>query len=113
MRRYTVKSIRHSRACVCCSDNGTGKAMVLTKGAAEIILPLCSHQMRPDGRTKQLSEQDAQGILDYLSVDSNRCAPTCRQSGPLYWLLASETRQRTEVESRCTRCTKQPSEQDV
>ena len=56
----------------CRSDNGSGTALVLTKGAAEIVLPLCSRQLQPDGSSRKLSPEDAQAIMSYLDVDSNR-----------------------------------------
>ena len=72
-------------SCVCCSDNGSGRAMVLTKGAAEMIMPLCSRQLRPDGGTKKLSKEDADAILRYLDVDCMRCATSASRTPAQPW----------------------------
>ena len=46
--------------------------MLYSKGAAEIILPLCTSQYGADGARKELSEQDREAVLSYVGVDSNR-----------------------------------------
>ena len=55
-----------------CRGNGKQGATLYSKGAAEIILPLCTSQYTADGGRTELSEDDKDAVLSYVGVDSNR-----------------------------------------
>ena len=55
-----------------CRSNGKQGAALYSKGAAEIVLPLCTSQYSADGARTELSEQDREAVLSYVGVDSNR-----------------------------------------
>ena len=43
-----------------------------SKGAAEIILPMCTAQYQADGSKSELSEEDREAVLGYVGIGGNR-----------------------------------------
>lgn len=59
---------------VTCRVDESAARTVFTKGAAEIMLPLCDKSLRPDGSVQRLEEAERQQILTSLQKDGNRSA---------------------------------------
>ena len=49
-------------------------ARLFTKGAAEIILDLCTQRVRDDSGVTKLSQEEKDELLHNFSKDGNRCA---------------------------------------
>ena len=61
--------------CLVCSIDGMMCARLFTKGAAEIILELCTLRVRDDSGVARLGQQEKQQLLDSFSQDGNRYGP--------------------------------------
>lgn len=61
--------------CLVCSIEGMMCARLFTKGAAEIILELCTLRVRDDSGVARLEQQEKQQLLDSFSQDGNRYGP--------------------------------------
>ena len=57
-----------------CSANGASGGRLYCKGAAEIVLRLCSRRLLPDGGAAELPIEEKQDLLESFSADGNRCA---------------------------------------
>ena len=54
------------------SGNGSSGARLYCKGAAEIVLRLCTRRLLPDGHTAELPIEEKQELLESFSADGNR-----------------------------------------
>ncbi|KAK9845411.1 hypothetical protein WJX81_005835 [Elliptochloris bilobata] len=54
------------------SGNGASGARLYCKGAAEIVLRLCTRRLLPDGRAAELPIEEMQELLESFSTDGNR-----------------------------------------
>ncbi len=60
------------RVCVVCSIEGMMCARLFTKGAAEIILKLCTKRIRDDSGVARLTQEEKEQLLEDFSKDGNR-----------------------------------------
>lgn len=56
------------------SGNGSSGARLYCKGAAEIVLRLCTRRLLPDGCAAELPIEEKQELLESFSADGNRWA---------------------------------------
>ena len=54
------------------SGNGSSGARLYCKGAAEIVLRLCTRRLLPDGQAMELPIEEKQELLESFSADGNR-----------------------------------------
>ena len=58
--------------CLACRIEGMMCARLFTKGAAEIILDLCTKRIRDDSGVAQITQEEKQQLLEDFSQDGNR-----------------------------------------
>ncbi len=58
--------------CIACRIEGMMCARLFTKGAAEIILDLCTKRIRDDSGVARITHEEKQQLLTDFSQDGNR-----------------------------------------